>query len=64
MVPEDNREWDKEVIRFFSPTASGGDLEARGDHDIEGPFKSELYVKLPESDDAEMFDIPVGKSVH
>jgi hypothetical protein len=60
VIPEDEDEWDKEVIRFLSPTPEGGVLQASGEHDITGQFKIELYVKFPESDDAEMFNIPVG----
>ena len=64
IIPEDEDEWDKEVIRFLSPTADGAVLHARGDHDIAGPFKIELYVKFPESDDAELFNIPTITQAH
>ncbi|BCH25054.1 hypothetical protein [Mesorhizobium sp. L-8-3] len=64
IIPEDDREWDKEVVRFLSPIAEGTVLQASGEHDIKGPYKIELYVKFPESDDAEMFNIPVGQTVH
>ncbi len=60
IVPENDDEWDKEVIRFLSPTAEGGFLQAKGNHDIKGPYKLELFVQFPESDAAEMFNIPVG----
>ena len=64
MIPEDDREWDKEVVRFLSPSAGGGVLQASGDSDIEGPYKIELYVKFPEAEDAELFDIPVDEGAH
>jgi len=64
IVPEDDGKWNKEVFRILSPTAAGGILQAGSDHDIKGPYKIELYVKFPESDDAEMFNIPVGRTAH
>jgi hypothetical protein len=64
IVPEDDSEWEKEVVRFLSPTGGGGILQANGDSDIEGPYRIELYVKFPESDDAELFDIPVDATAH
>lgn len=60
IVPEDAGEWEKEVIRFLSPAAEGAMLHAGGGHDIAGPYRIELYVKFPDSDDAVRFDIPVG----
>jgi hypothetical protein len=62
IIPEDDAEWDKEVVRFLSPSAGGAVLQASGDSDIEGPYKIELYVKFPEADDAELFDIPVEQA--
>ncbi len=64
IVPENDGEWDKEVIRFLSPAAEGGVLEAGGHHDIKGPYTLELFVQFPGSDGAEMFNIPVARKPH
>jgi len=64
LVPENDDEWDKEVIRFLTPTAEGGVLQGGGNHEIKGPYKLELFVQFPESDGAEMFNIPVGQKAH
>lgn len=64
IIPEDDMEWEKEVIRFLSPRADGGVLQASGEHDIEGRYKIELYVKFPESDDAQLFNVPAESTDH
>ena len=64
IIPQDENEWDKEVIRFLTPSPDAAVLHARGDHDIVGLFKIELYVKFPESDDAELFNIPTMTQAH
>jgi hypothetical protein len=62
IIPEDEKEWDKKVMRFLSPEGDGAFLHAPGDHDITGPFKIELYMKFPESDDAELFNVPTDQT--
>lgn len=64
IVPGSDAEWDREVIRFLSPAADGGFLQAAGHHDIEGPYTLELFVQFPGSDNAEMFNIPVAHKPH
>jgi hypothetical protein len=64
IVPENDDEWDKEVIRFLTPAAEGGLLLGEGGHEIKGPYKLELFVQFPEGDGAEMFNIPVGQNAH
>ena len=57
IVPE--KEDEPEVIRFLSTNAQGTVLHADIGTDVSRPFEVELYVKFPESDDPQLFNIHV-----
>jgi len=57
VVPDKQHE--PEVIRFLSPNHEGTVLQAKIGDVVSRPFNVELYVKFPQSDDPQMFNIQV-----
>ena len=51
-----------EIMRFLSPAHQFSVLEAPVGDDLARPFKADLYVKFPESDEPQLFTvhIPAG----
>ena len=60
VFPESDDEFD--IIRFLSPTNSGSVLAAGFGDAVSRPFKVELYVKFPESDEPQLFNIAVAEA--
>lgn len=57
IVPEDEDQ--AESIRFLFPNMEGTALEADLDTSIAPPFEIEVYIKFPESQEPELFNIRV-----
>jgi hypothetical protein len=51
-----------ETLRFLSPSADGDFLESDAGAHVETPFKVELYVKFPGSDEPELFNATISAS--
>ena len=56
-IPEDEDE--PEAYRILSPSHDGSVLQASSNPEIKGAFDVELYVRLPGSDEPNMFNIRV-----
>ncbi len=58
IIPDDDQE--PEVMRFLSPSPDGSILQAGIGESVSRPFDIELYVKFPESDEPQLFNIKVA----
>lgn len=58
IIPEDQDQ--SEMIRFLSPSADGALLVAAITPRVPPPFEIELYLKFPEADEPELFNINIS----
>lgn len=58
VVPDKQHE--PEIMRFLSPNGEGTVMHADIGNSVTKPFGIELYVKFPESDDPQLFNIRVS----
>jgi hypothetical protein len=55
VVPSDEDE--PEIIRFLSPSGDGTVLRAKMGDEVRRPFEIELYVKFPQTEQPDLFNI-------
>ncbi len=58
IIPEDQNQ--PEMIRFLTPSADETLLVAATTPHLQPPFEIELYVKFPEADEPELFNIDIS----
>ncbi len=62
IIPEDENE--PEMIRFLSPSDDGAVLQTAISDPVPEPFEIELYVKFPEAEEPELFNVLIPGSGH